>query len=104
MVDIQFPTVEIRRGKKERKKERKKKKKNFNGPHMVQMVKMRHRANFMAIGQAVAVIWQFVTFSIWRPSAIADLVKKMEILTADRVKRVSLHRHAIFHGDRSNCC
>ena len=35
---------------------------------------MRHRASFALIYQTVVEMWAFFDFSIWRPSAVLDLL------------------------------
>jgi len=55
------------------------------------------------IGQTVAEIWRFFNFKDGgRPPSW--LFENVRILTADRVERINIRRHAKFRGDRSNRC
>jgi len=58
--------------------------------------------NFVAIGQTVAQIWRFLNLSKWRPSTMLDV--RNLILSADKVKRITVHHPTRFHGDMLNSC
>jgi len=60
--------------------------------------------NFVAIGQTVVVVWQFMAiFQMAAVYVIWDLYE-FEILSAGRVLPVSMRHRAKFHGDRSIHC
>jgi len=62
---------------------------------------MHRHANFISIGENNVVIWPFINFSRWRPSAIINFLK-FKILTANMVHRLNMHHRDKFCANRSN--